>query len=165
MMTETSLTERIIRKRMHGQYLSRRCGDVVTLAQELLGLHSWFYRNVPFSALIRGADITGWKTVLTKTWLYRGTLHGAAYEDLPQLLALHAGESYLGHYFGQELIDSFAQEVLRYMEDGVNSRAEFREIFADEYDAKFIDAAFSPWAAFFTLGEAWKSRLSRHGKP
>ena len=156
-MTETNLTDQIIRRRMHGLYLSRKCADIVTLAQELLGLHSWFYRNVPFSALIRGAEFTGWKTLLTKTWLYRGTLHGVAYEDLPQLLALHAGESYLGRYFGQERIDNFAQEVLRYMEDGVYSRSEFRKIFADEYDAKFIGAVFSPWGGIFV-------HLARLGK-
>ena len=66
-----------------------------------MGLHSWFYRNVAFSALIRGADITGWKTKLTKTWLYRGTLHGVVYEDLPQLLALHPGGSYLSGLYGK----------------------------------------------------------------
>lgn len=149
--------ERIIRRRMHGLYLSRRCGDITTLAHELLGLHSWFYRNVPFSAIIRGADITGWKTALTKTWLYRGTLHGAPYEDLPQLLALHKGDSYLVHYFGQEIVESFAEEVLRYMEDGVFSRAEFRRIFSSRYDPKWIDAMFSPWGGIFVY-------LARLGK-
>jgi hypothetical protein len=156
-MSEMNLTERIIRKRMHGLYLSRRCEDIATLAHELLGLHSWFYRNVPFSALIRGADITGWKTALTKTWLYRGTLHGVVYEDLPQLLALHAGESYLASHFGEEIVESFADEVLRYMEDGVYSRAEFRRIFASEYDVELINAMFSPWGGIFV-------HLARLGK-
>ena len=68
-MAERTMTENIIRRRMHGLYLSRQCADLEKLAHELLGLHSWFYRNVPFSALIRGADISGWKTRLTKTWL------------------------------------------------------------------------------------------------
>ena len=93
-MTDDAATENIIRRRMHGLYLSRPCEDLETLAHELLGLHSWFYRNVPFSALIRGANINGWKTRLTKTWLYRGTLHGALYADLPELLAVSAGEFY-----------------------------------------------------------------------
>lgn len=154
---ETESFEGIIRRRMHGLYLSRRCEDIVTLAHELMGLHSWFYRNVPFSAVIRGADITGWKTSLTKTWLYRGTLHGVPYEDLPQLLALHPGNSYLVDYFGQQIVDDFAQEVLRYMEDGVFSRAEFRRIFSGQCDAKWIDAMFSPWGGIFVY-------LARLGK-
>lgn len=150
-------TERIIRRRMHGLYLSRSCEDILTLSHELLGLHSWFYRNVPFSAIIRGADITGWKTALTKTWLYRGTLHGVPYDDLPQLLALHTGDSYLFQYFGREAVESFAQEVLRHMEDGVFSRAAFRRIFAARYDANWIDAMFSPWGGIFVY-------LARCGK-
>jgi hypothetical protein len=80
------MTEQILRRRMHGLYLSRKCGDITQLARELLGLHCWFHRNVVFSALIRGAKLTGWKTELTKTWLYRGTLHGVDYADLPLLL-------------------------------------------------------------------------------
>lgn len=156
-MAETNLTERIIRKRMHGLYLSRKCEDITTLAHELLGLHSWFYRNVPFSALIRGADIAGWKTALTKTWLYRGTLHGVVYEDLPELLALHAGESYLARYFGVETVERIADEVLRYMEDGVYSRTEFRRIFASEYEAELVNAMFSPWGGIFV-------HLARLGK-
>jgi hypothetical protein len=130
---------------------------MITLSHELLGLHSWFYRNVPFSALIRGADIAGWKTALTKTWLYRGTLHGVVYEDLPQLLALHTGDSYLARYFGEEIVQRLADEVLRYMEDGVYSRAEFRRIFADQYDYKLVNAMFSPWGGIFVY-------LARLGK-
>jgi hypothetical protein len=156
-MTEINITERIIRKRMHGLYLSRGCGDIETLAHELLGLHSWFYRNVPFSAIIRGAGITGWKTKLTKTWLYRGTLHGVVYDDLPQLLALHTGDSYLARYLGESVVESFADEVLRYMEDGVYSRTEFRRIFADQYDSELVDAMFSPWGGIFV-------HLARLGK-
>lgn len=149
-MTETDLTERIIRRRMHGLYLTRPCGDILALARELLGLHSWFYRNVPFSALIRGADISGWKNSLTKTWLYRGTLHGVPFEDLPRLLALHADRpSYLARIFGEEAVERFADEVLRLMEDGVTSRAEFRRIFADNCDPRTLDAMFSPWGGIF----------------
>lgn len=156
-MIERDLTELIIRRRMHGLYLSRKCTNIVTLAHELLGLHSWFYRNVCFSALIRGADIYGWKTALTKTWLYRGTLHGVADYDLPQLLALHAGESYVERLFGKALVEDFAEQVLRYMEDGVYSRAEFRKIFAYNYDAEVIDEMFSPWGGIFV-------HLARLGK-
>jgi hypothetical protein len=156
-MTERNRTEHLIRQRMHGLYLSRKCEDIVTLAHELMGLHSWFFRNVCFSALIRGADIRGWKTALTKTWLYRGTLHGVAFEDLPQLLALHTSDSYLFRFYGKETVEEFAQEVLRYMEDGVFSRTEFRRIFADEHDAQFIDAMFSPWGGIFVY-------LARQGR-
>lgn len=159
-------TERIMRQRMHGLYLSRSCEDITTLAHELLGLHSWFYRNVPFSAVIRGADIMGWKTVLTKTWLYRGTLHGVPYEDVPELLALHTGNSYLINYFGREVVESFAEDVLRYMEDGVFSRTEFRRIFSGQYDDKWIDVMFSPWGGIFvylaSLGKvAFRDMTSR----
>ncbi|MDP3448412.1 MAG: hypothetical protein Q8S22_10190 [Eubacteriales bacterium] len=129
-MTQQDKTEHILRQRMHGLYLSRPCRELDTLSHELMGLHSWFYRNVAFSALIRGADIAGWKTRLTKTWLYRGTLHGVVYEDLPQLLALHQGESYLSNMFGKTLVEAAAADVIRYMEDGVTSRAEFRRIFS-----------------------------------
>ena len=86
------ITEQILQRRMNGLYLSRKCGDIVQLSRELLGLHCWFHRNVAFSALIRGADITGWKNALTKTWLYRGTLHGVVYDELPQLLNVLRGE-------------------------------------------------------------------------
>lgn len=85
------ITEQILRRRMRGLYLSRKCEEITELSHELLGLHCWFHRNVAFSALIRGAGLEGWKTSLTKTWLYRGTLHGVVFEDLPRLLALHAG--------------------------------------------------------------------------
>jgi hypothetical protein len=157
-MTERDFTDDILRKRMHGLYLSRSCEGLAALSRELLGLHGWFTRNVAFSALIRGADITGWKTALTKTWLYRGTLHGVNYEDLPELLALHAGgEPYLARFFGQATVDRVAEEVLRYMEDGVSSRAEFRRIFSREYDEKTVEAMFSPWGGIFV-------QLARAGK-
>jgi len=156
-MTDRSRTEEIIRRRMRGLYLSRPCDDIVTLSRELLGLHCWFHRNVAFSALIRGADISGWKSALTKTWLYRGTLHGVAYEDLPTLLALHTDDSYLAQYFGKETVDKIAGEVLNYMEVGVFSRAEFTRIFAYEYDDVTIEAMFSPWGGVFV-------HLARLGK-
>lgn len=131
--------EEIVRRRMHGLYLSRRCGSLTALAHELLGLHCWFHRNVVFSALIRGADLQGWKTALTKTWVHHA-LHGAVYEDLPDLLAMHAR---------YDPVSDFECEVLRYMEDGVFSRAEFRRIFARRYDAQFVERAFSPWGGVF----------------
>jgi len=165
-------TESIIRHRMHGLYLSRTCGDLETLAHELLGLHSWFSRNVPFSALIRGANINGWKTRLTKTWLYRGTLHGVAYEDLPELLALSAGERKDGYFawlskaHGADTIRGISDEVIRLMEDGVYSRAEFRRIFLEWYEPDVIDNVFSSWGGVFVclalLGKvAFKNMTSR----
>ncbi len=156
-MTQQDQIDSIIRRRMHGLYLSRPCRELDTLSHELMGLHSWFYRNVAFSALIRGADIAGWKTRLTKTWLYRGTLHGVVYDDLPELLALHQGESYLTRMFGQTLVESAAEEVIRYMEDGVTSRAEFRRIFAGQYSGEMVDALFSPWGGIFV----WLARQGR----
>jgi hypothetical protein len=131
--------DEIIRRRMHGLYLSRLCGDLMKLAHELLGLHCWFHRNVVFSALIRGADLQGWKTVLTKTWVHHA-LHGVVYEDLPDLLTLHTRN---------DPLSDFEIEVIRYMEDGVFSRAEFRRLFAGQYDDQFIDRAFSPWGGVF----------------
>lgn len=131
--------EEILRRRLHGLYLSRQCDDLEGLAHELMGLHCWFHRNVVFSALIRGADITGWKTSLTKTWVHHA-LHGVAYEDLPDLLTVHPRN---------EPLSDFEREVLRYMEDGVYSRAEFRRLFADRHDAEFIARAFSPWGGVF----------------
>ncbi len=156
-MTQTQTLACIERKRMHNLYLSRPCRDLETLSHELMGLHSWFYRNVAFSALIRGADISNWKTKLTKTWLYRGTLHGVVYEDLPRLLALHPGESYLTGMFGQQLIETIADEVVRYMEDGVTSRAEFRRIFSAQYSPEMIESLFSPWGGIFVY-------LARQGR-
>ena len=129
---------------MHGLYLSRRCGDITRLSRELLGMHCWFHRNVAFSALIRGAELPGWKTALTKTWLYRGTLHGVTFEDLPQLLALHAGEWRWGEKYKE-----IADRVVSLMEDGVYSRAEMRRIFAYDYDRQTIDTALSPWGGVF----------------
>ena len=156
-MTQQEFEERIIRERMHGLYLSRPCRELETLSRELMGLHSWFYRNVAFSALIRGADIAGWKTRLTKTWLYRGTLHGVVYDELPDLLALHSGESYLSRMFGEALIESASDEVIRYMEDGVFSRTEFRRIFSAQYSPEMVEALFSPWGGIFV-------RLARQGR-
>lgn len=156
-MTQETFQDHIIRQRMYGLYLSRPCRDLERLSHELLGLHSWFYRNVPFSALIRGADIAGWKTRLTKTWLYRGTLHGIVYDDLPDLLALHSGDSYLTRMFGETLVETAAQEVIRYMEDGVTSRAEFRRIFSGRYSGEMIDGLFSPWGGIFVY-------LARQGR-
>lgn len=132
--------EDIQRLRMHGLYVSRPCQELGALAHELLGLHCWFHRNVVFSGLIRGAELSGWKTELTKTWLYRGTLHGVPYEDLPDLLALHPLDAPLS---------GLESEVLRYMEDGVFSRAEFRRLFSDRYDEAVIERAFSPWGGVF----------------
>jgi hypothetical protein len=142
-------TEQILQRRMHGLYLSRKCEDIAELSRELLGLHCWFHRNVAFSALIRGAGLAGWKTALTKTWLYRGTLHGVVFEDLPLLLALHAGESYWERFLGREKLGEIAGRVVSLMEDGVYSRAEMRPIFADYYDSRTIDMALSPWGGIF----------------
>jgi hypothetical protein len=171
-MTEQTAIENIIRRRMHSLYLTRKCDDLETLAHELLGLHSWFYRNVPFSALIRGANIQGWKTRLTKTWLYRGTLHGVMFDDLPKLLALSAGESKDGYFswlagaYGSETIRDISNEIIRLMEDGVYSRTEFRKIFSERYEQKIIDDVFSSWGGIFVhlarLGKvAFKNMTSR----
>ncbi|MDR0445455.1 MAG: winged helix DNA-binding domain-containing protein [Oscillospiraceae bacterium] len=155
MELERTAIESIVRRRMHGLYLSRTCEDLETLSHELLGLHSWFGRNVPFSALIRGAEIYGWKTRLTKTWLYRGTLHGVVYDDLPELLALSAGEqkgeyfSWLSRAHGADTILDISDEVLRLMADGVYSRTEFRRIFADRYAPQVVDDVFSSWGGVF----------------
>lgn len=141
---------------MHGLYLSRRCEDIAQLSQELLGLHCWFHRNVAFSALIRGASLAGWKTELTKTWLYRGTLHGVVYEDLPLLLSLHAEDS-CEWLLGEKQLKAVADKVVKLMEDGVYSRAEMRRIFALDFDDRTIDRIFSPWGGIFVY-------LARRGK-
>ncbi len=138
------ITEQILQRRMHGLYLSRKCDDITRLSRELLGLHCWFHRNVAFSALIRGANIIGWKTTLTKTWLYRGTLHGVAFDDLPLLLALHADGWRWGEHYKE-----IADQVVSLMEDGVYSRAEMRRIFAYDYDRQTIDTVLSPWGGIF----------------
>ncbi len=149
--------EEILRRRMHGLYLTRKCADIVELSRALLGLHSWFYRNVAFSALIRGADIGGWKTALTKTWLYRGTLHGVAYDDLPTLLALHGDDSYLARLYGEDMLLRIEDEVIRCLEDGVNSRTQLRRIFFENYEQQVIENIFSPWGGIFV-------RLARRGR-
>jgi len=128
---------------MHGLYLSRKCDDIIQLSRELLGLHCWFHRNVAFSALIRGANLTGWKTALTKTWIHHA-LHGVVYDELPTLLAVHAG----GWRWG-EPYKEIANKVVSLMEDGVYSRAEMRHIFAYDYDQQIIDRALSPWGGVF----------------
>ena len=138
------VAEQILRRRMHGLYLSRKCEDLVRLSHELMGMHCWFHRNVAFSAVIRGAGLAGWKTALTKTWLYRGTLHGVPMEDLPTLLALHSGEWRWGEPYRE-----IAERAVRLMEDGVYSRAEMRRIFAYDYDRQIIDRALSPWGGVF----------------
>lgn len=136
-------TEQILRRRMHGLYLSRKCGDITELSRELLGLHCWFHRNVAFSALIRGASLWGWQTALTKTWIHHA-LHGVAPEDLPTLLALNSG----GWRWGEQYKE-IGDKVISLMEDGVYSRAEMRLIFSDEYDREIIDRALSPWGGVF----------------
>ncbi|MDR0293832.1 MAG: winged helix DNA-binding domain-containing protein [Oscillospiraceae bacterium] len=166
-MSDKSVTEQIARRRYHGLYLSRQCPELVELSRELLGLHCWFHRNVAFSALIRGADISGWKSALTKTWLYRGTLHGVAYDELPRLLSLHRGESWLRRFYSERMITEIADEVLRCMEDGITSRAEMRKIFAYKYEPKVVEAMFSPWGGIFVhlagLGKvAFKDMTSRN---
>lgn len=152
------VTQNILQQRAHGLYLTRTCSDITQLSRELLGLHCWFHRNVVFSAVIRGAGISNWKTALTKTWLYRGTLHGAAYDDLPQLLALHTEKTYQP-WFGisEEETQSLIEKVVNLMEDGVYSRAEMRKIFAYEYDDETISRVFSPWGGVFVS-------LAREGK-
>ena len=149
-----SITEQIQRRRMHGLYLSRKCDDLTQLSRDLMGLHCWFHRNVAFSALIRGADLTNWKHSLTKTWLYRGTLHGVDYDDLPLLLAPHAGDqSYeqwmLRGFFSETQLQEVVDRIIRLMEDGVYSRAEMRKIFAHDYDSRMIDYLFSSWGGIF----------------
>ncbi|MDR2502270.1 MAG: winged helix DNA-binding domain-containing protein [Oscillospiraceae bacterium] len=142
--------EQIQRLRMYNLFLTRSCPDIVTLSRELLGLHSWFQRNVRYSALIRGADISGWKTRLVKTWLYRGTLHGVDPDELPLLLSPHAdAASWYGDHFGRELIERVSEDVVRAMEDGVYSRAELRRIFADTYDSETLKHIFSSWGGIF----------------
>lgn len=156
-MKMDNITEQIIRRRMHGLYLSHKCEDIVQLSRELMGLHCWFHRNVAFSALIRGAGLFGWKNALTKTWLYRGTLHGVVFDELPLLLALHTGESYWERFLGEKLLKEISEKVVSLMEDGVYSRTEMRRIFAYDYEKNIIDAVLSPWGGIF--GE-----LARHGK-
>ena len=136
-------TEQILRRRMHGLYLSRGCGDIAELSRELLGLHCWFHRNVAFSALIRGADLMGWKTSLTKTWIHHA-LHGVAPDDLPTLLAVHGGPWRWGEPYRE-----IADRAVGLMEDGVYSRAEMRLILADEYDRQTLERALSPWGGVF----------------
>ena len=148
------MMEQILRKRMYGLYLSRKCEDIIQLSRELLGLHCWFYRNVAFSALIRGAGLIGWKNALTKTWLYRGTLHGVAFDELPLLLALHSGEFSFAWLLGE---DQMRDKIMSLMEDGVYSRAEMRRIFAYDYDEGMIGKIFSPWGGIFVY-------LARLGK-
>ena len=136
---------------MHGLYLSRKCSDIIELSSELLGLHCWFHRNVAFSALIRGAELTGWKHALTKTWIHHA-LHGVAPDDLPTLLALNPGQWRWGEPYKE-----IAEKAMRLMEDGIYSRAEMRVIFTDEYDKQTINRAFSPWGGVFV-------ELARLGK-
>lgn len=150
------ITEQILRRRMHGLYLSRKCEDITQLSRELLGLHCWFHRNVAFSALIRGTGLTGWKTALTKTWLYRGTLHGVVFDELPMLLGLHSDDS-CAWLLGEEQLRDIAEKVVSLMEDGVYSRAEMRRIFAFDLDEPIIDKIFSPWGGIFVY-------LARLGK-
>lgn len=152
-------TEQLLRRRMHGLFLSRSCDNIAQLSRELLGLHCWFHRNVAFSALIRGASLFGWQTALTKTWLYRGTLHGVASDDLPLLLALHAdpARDWLNNYLSEDELLEIEEKVVRLMEDGVYSRAEMRQIFADEYSADTIDVIFSSWGGIFV-------RLAKQGR-
>ncbi len=143
-------TEDILRRRMHGLYLSRSCWDITELSRELLGLHCWFHRNVAFSALIRGCGLTGWKSALTKTWLYRGTLHGAVYEELPLLLALHGDEAPWSWFnLPDEEVQAVARRVVALMEDGVYSRAEMRQIFAEDYGPETVSRLFSSWGGIF----------------
>jgi hypothetical protein len=98
---------------------------------------------VAFSALIRGAELTGWKNALTKTWIHHA-LHGVAYDDLPTLLAVHSGEWGWG-----EPYRAITDKVVSLMEDGVYSRAEMRLIFANEFDRQLIERALSPWGGVF----------------
>ena len=137
------ITEQILQRRMHGLYLSRKCENITELSHELLGLHCWFHRNVAFSALIRGSDLTDWKTSLTKTWIHHA-LHGVALDDLPTLLALNSGEWRWGEKYKE-----IADKIISLMEDGIYSRAEMRLIFAGEYDGQTIDSALSPWGGVF----------------
>ena len=139
----------LLRRRMHGLYLSRGCENITRLSHELLGLHCWFHRNVAFSALIRGTELSGWKHALTKTWLYRGTLHGVNFSDLPLLLALHARGGGWEEHLGADKYKSIIERVTGLMEDGVYSRAEMRYIFASEYDKQTIDMVLSPWGGIF----------------
>jgi hypothetical protein len=104
---------------------------------------------VAFSAVIRGADLAGWTTALTKTWLYRGTLHGVNYDDLPMLLSLHSGDLWLRRFYSDEMLSEIADEVIRCMEDGVYSRAEMRQIFAERYEPSVIESVFSSWGGIF----------------
>ncbi|MCH5198541.1 MAG: winged helix DNA-binding domain-containing protein [Oscillospiraceae bacterium] len=150
------IAEQIERRRMHGLYLSRKCENITQLSRNLIGLHCWFHRNVAFSAVIRGADLINWKHALTKTWLYRGTLHGVAYDDLPLLLAPHAGdhsyeEGMLRNFLSEAQIEEAVDRIINLMEDGVYSRSEMRKIFAYEYnyDIRVIDYLFSSWGGIF----------------
>lgn len=148
------IAEQIQRRRMHGLYLSRKCGDITQLSRDLMGLHCWFHRNVAFSAVIRGADLMNWKHALIKTWLYRGTLHGAAYDDLPLLLAPHTGDQSYEQWMLRECLSETqlreaVDRVISLMEDGVYSRTEMRKIFAHDYDSNVIDHLFSSWGGIF----------------
>jgi len=141
-------TDQILRQRYHGLYLSRKCENIVELSRQLMGLHCWFHRNVAFSALIRGASISGWRYALTKTWIHHA-LHGVAYDELPALLALQGSNDWLNSMYDEHRLGDVAEEVIACMEDGVNSRAEMRKIFAHKYDPDFIGGIFSSWGGIF----------------
>lgn len=137
-------TEQILRRRMHGMYLSRQCDSLYELARELLGMNSWLHQNVVFSAIIRGAPITGWNSELTKTWLYRGTCYGAVFDQLPLLLAIHSDDRPWDCFrFGDDAVDQAAERVLSLIEDGVCSRNEMYQIFYNEYDAETANRLIS----------------------
>jgi len=170
-MHDKNIIENIIRRRMHHLYLSRRCEDLESLAHDLMGLHCWFYRNVVFSAIIRGADVHSIKHRLTKTWLY-GRLNGVVYEDLSTLLALNVGDTKDGYYswlmnsHGEEPIREISELIINLMEDGVCSRKEFREILSTSYEPRLLDSVFNSWGGIFVLladqgRVAFKSMTSR----
>jgi len=167
----TKPEEEIIRRRLHGLYLTRECRDITVLSRELLGLHAWFARNVQFSAILRGAEIAGWKDRLTKTWVF-GALHGVCFDDIPNFLSLHSGDrvgryyTWLAEEFGYDTINDIVAEVLSLMEEGYSSRTEFRAIFGQRYAPKVIDYVFSSWGGIFQylarIGKvAFKDMLSR----
>jgi hypothetical protein len=131
--------------RLHRLYITRSCRDLERLSSELLGLHSWYFNNVKYSAQLRGADTANWENRLVKTWTIRNTLHAVPYTDLPMYLGTKDRPAWLARQYGEQFIADLEEEVLALMEDGVTSRAELRRIFWNRLDARELDEVFSPW--------------------
>lgn len=109
------------------QHLTDRT-DRLRVARDLLGLQAQFLPNARHALAIRtNAPLPGdWGEGLVKSWGIRGTMHVFAEDDLPLFLYRGKSKVHTGGEISPAREALFADAILRFLDEGVGTRAALR---------------------------------------